>query len=189
MSTDGFVAEDDIWMMTDNTLINPCTGDMDNKGFNVTTLCWNLAGSKEPNIEFIVQIVGRQYGVDVFLFQESFSAHWGKQNKYCRRNMAGYMAFICQCNEFHPARRLPSIFLSRKIGVYTEHVRSNDWCIAVPVRVSRAQRAIVASIHLPSDQNIMKYIAAVTSVTGMISELIMTSVIHNNKMTGEKNSH
>ena len=80
MRSDYFVVEDDIWMMIDDTLIKPCTGDMDNKGFNVTTLCWNLAGSKEPNIEFIVQIVGGQYGVDACFFQESFSAHSGKQN-------------------------------------------------------------------------------------------------------------
>ena len=100
--------------------------------------------------------------------------------------MAGYMAFIGQCNDFHPARRLPTIFLSKQLGAYTEHVRSNNWCVAVSVRVSKAQCAIFGSIHLHSDQNIMKYIAAVTSVTEMISLLIMTSKTDFYKKTGER---
>ena len=80
MRTDYYVAEDDIWIMTDNTMISPCTGDMSNQGFKVTTLCWNLAGSNMPNIEFILRTVGRQYSIDAFFFQESFSARSGKKH-------------------------------------------------------------------------------------------------------------
>ena len=77
-----FEAEDDIWLMTENTLVRPCDGNMDYNGFNVVTLCWNLAGSNVQNLEFMIKTVGKQYCIDAFLFQVSSSAHLGKNELF-----------------------------------------------------------------------------------------------------------
>ena len=74
------IADDDIWIMTDNTLISACTGDMGNQGFKVTTHCWNLVGSNELNIKFILHTVWRQYSIDAFFFRGSFSVRSGKKH-------------------------------------------------------------------------------------------------------------
>ena len=97
--------------MVASTIVRPGHWAKGNNCIAVTSLCWNMVGIALPNLTFIHKIVGRHYDVAAFVFQESFT-FFDNDTQCVACNLAGYMAYICQRNELHPARGVPFILLS-----------------------------------------------------------------------------
>ena len=74
---DDWIDDDDIWTMCANSVFRPGERTKGTERASLTTLCWNLAGTRMNKLELIVATVGRQYDIDAFLFQESFTARLG----------------------------------------------------------------------------------------------------------------
>ena len=125
-----------------------------------------------PILTLLSKLQGGQHDIAAFLFQGSVTDRVGEEKKCSIRSLAGYTAYIGQHNEFHPARRLPSICLSYRFSQNVCFVRSNNRHIAVPVEVSDLQAAIFCSNHISSANMLIRDAAAVTAVANLISAMV-----------------